>query len=68
MEANEPGTTWLELLLMYLIGGGNLIIKDDIHTRKVTLRMVMAEFKNVFKNVMNNAIEQEDRAMFKPSQ
>ena len=28
VEANEPGTTWLELLLMYLIGGRNLCVKD----------------------------------------
>ena len=56
VEVNEPGTTWVELLLMYLIGGGNLCIKDDIHTKKVTLRMVMAEFNNVFKNIVMNAI------------
>ena len=68
IDVATPGTTWIELLWLYLGGGGKLRCQNDLCVTRVTVAQAVKEFKTIAKHLACIGLTATGRAMFKPSQ
>ena len=67
-EINIGGTTWLELLFVYLSGGGHLECVGERMFKRVNIRTALAEFKAAFRLVIACGLDADGASLFLPAQ
>ena len=66
-DSTRPGTTWAELLFIYLIGGGHLRCRSASTLKRVTIKFALCEFRREVKNLVQIGLCLPDRSLFLPS-
>ena len=61
VSAGEAGSTWLELALIYLSHGGYMPLLGAKDWRKITIRMIVAQFKSIWFAVGNATLTAHGR-------
>ena len=64
---HTPGTTWLELLFLYVLEGGTLPSGCDKERTVLSIRRVLAEFKLLVRSLVSIGLKSSDQELFAPA-
>ena len=67
-DSATPGSTWIELLWLSLLGGGKLHCQNDIGVARISVAQAVNEFKTIVKRLACIGLTETGRALFQPSQ